>query len=66
MSSNSVQSFMIDICNGLPNENGLHNVCLAPVLPYLYVYVGMGLSGGDAINKKFSVEPFRNKHPVPV
>ena len=35
MSSNSVQSFMIDICNGPPIENGLHDVCLAPAVPFL-------------------------------
>ena len=38
MSSNSVQSFMIDICNGPPVENGLHNVCLALAISYLYLY----------------------------
>ena len=36
LSSDSVQSFMINICNGPPIENGLHNVCLAPAVPYLY------------------------------
>ena len=30
--------FMIDICNGPPIENGLHNVCSAPAVPYLYLY----------------------------
>ena len=28
---------MIDICNGRPIENGLHNVCLAPAVPYAFV-----------------------------
>ena len=41
MSSNSVPSSMIDICNGPPIENSLHNVCFAkaplPVpLPFLW------------------------------
>ena len=31
MSCNSVQSFMIDICNGPPIDSGLHNVCLHPL-----------------------------------
>ena len=38
MFSNSVQSFTIDICNGPPIEYGLHNVCLAPTVRYLYSY----------------------------
>ena len=37
LSFNSVQSFMIDICNKPPVKNGLHNVCLAPAVPYLYI-----------------------------
>ena len=35
----SVQSFMINICNGPPIENGLHNVCLAPAVPYLNLFI---------------------------
>ena len=31
MSLNSVQSFVIDNCNGRPIENGLNNVCLHPL-----------------------------------
>ena len=31
MSFNSVQSFVIDNCNGPPIENGLNNVCLHPL-----------------------------------
>ena len=31
MSSNSAQSFIIDICNGPPMENNLHNMCLHPL-----------------------------------
>ena len=50
MSSNSVQSFMIDICNGTPIENGLHNKCLAPAVPYLYLYV-------DVIGIRVVIEP---------
>ena len=32
---------MIDICNGPPIENGLHNLCLAPAVPYLYLYYSL-------------------------
>ena len=31
MSLNSVQSFVIDKCDGPPIENGLNNVCLRPL-----------------------------------
>ena len=31
MSLNSVQSFVIENCNGPTNENGLNNVCLHPL-----------------------------------
>ena len=34
---NSVQSFVIENCNGLQIENDLNNMCLAPAVPYLYL-----------------------------
>ena len=45
LSSNSVQSFMIGICNRLPIENGLHNLGFAPAvpIPYLYLYFRPGV-----------------------
>ena len=43
MSLKSVQSFVIENCNGPPIENGLNNVCVAPAVPYRYLYVWLAI-----------------------
>ena len=53
---NSVQSFMIDNCDGRPIENGLNNVCLYPLFRTfssisfsLKGKIGADLSPGKAV-----------------
>ena len=64
MSLNSVQSFVIENCNGPTIENGLNNVCLHPLSRtftfYLYLYV-KGLTFFESFSSHVqSSERFRN------
>ena len=56
MSFNSVQSFVIENCNGPTIENGLNNVCLHPLSRTFTFYPGIkpqtSCAGSDLLNNR--------------